>query len=101
MWTFNVHEYIELGVCFCFIGNNSSPTFTLLPLLLNRFRVAWMLSVPVCSSGSIPDADGSGGLEPVLYWSFNTLDGLTLKEGTQQKNFDALIDGKVGSRTIM
>ena len=56
------------------------------------------VSVPVDSSGSIPDPigwsepEGWTGPEPVLYWSFDTLDGLTLMEKTQQADFDALTD---------
>ena len=59
------------------------------------------VSVPVYSSGGIPDPvrwsepDGWTGPDPVLYWSFNTLDDLTLMEQTQQVDFDALTDGNV------
>ena len=63
---------------------------------------SWVtVSVPVNSSGSIPDPvgwsepDGWTTPDPVLYWSFNTLDGLVLMEGTEQKHYDALTDGKV------
>ena len=59
------------------------------------------VSVPVYSSGSIPDPvgwsepDGWTGPDPVLYWSFDNLDGLMLMEQTQQAVYDALTDGKV------
>ena len=59
------------------------------------------VSVPVYSSGSIPDPvgwsepEGWTGPDPILYWSFNTLDDLTLMEETQQADFDVLTDGKV------
>ena len=48
--------------------------------------------------------EGWTGPDPVLYWSFNNLDGLVLMAGTQQKKYDALTDGKVGQsnhRTIL
>ena len=53
------------------------------------------------SSGSIPDPGGwkqpVGWTGPgsVLHWSLDNLDGLVLMEGTQQKDYDALTDGKV------
>ena len=59
------------------------------------------VAIPVYSSGSIQDPvgwsepDGWTGPEPVLYWSFNTLDDLMLMEETQQVDYDALTDGKV------
>ena len=53
-----------------------------------------MISIPVYSSGSIPDP--VGWMQPTLYWSFNNLDGLVLMEGTEQRDYDALIEGKVG-----
>ena len=59
------------------------------------------VSVPVHSSGTIPDPigwmvpDGWTGPEPILYWNFDNLDGLVLMEGTEQKHYDALTDGKV------
>ena len=59
------------------------------------------VSVLVYSSGSIQDPvgwtepEGWTGPDPVLYWSFNTLGGLTLMEQNQQADFDALTDGKV------
>ena len=69
----------------------------------NLFRMKTrMVSIPVNSSGSIPAPDGSiepigwTGPEPVLYWSLDTLEGLILMEGTQQKDYDALAEGKVG-----
>ena len=59
------------------------------------------VSALVYSSGSIPDPagwsepEGWTGPDPVLYWSFNTLDGLMLMEETDQAVYDALTDGKV------
>ena len=61
-----------------------------------------MISIPVYSSGSIPDAGewmqpiGWSGPEPVLYWSFDSLEGMVLMEGTEQEDYDALTEGKVG-----
>ena len=61
------------------------------------------MTVAVYSSGSIPgpvgwpEPDGWTGPDAVLYFSFDTLDDdLVLMEGTQQMDFDALADGKVG-----
>ena len=62
-------------------------------------------SISVYSGGSIMDVEheegwvkpnGWTGPEPVLYWSLDTLKGLVLMEGTQQKYYDALTKGKVG-----
>ena len=36
------------------------------------------------------------GPDPALYFSFNTLEGLTRMEGTEQRNFSAIVSGKVG-----
>ena len=64
-------------------------------------------SIPVYSSGSIPgpgkwtEADGWTGPEPVLYWSFDSLDGLMLMEGTEQRDYDALTEGKVRECSTM
>ena len=61
-----------------------------------------MISIPVYSSGSIlgpgrwTEAGGWTGPEPILYWSFDNLDRLVLMEGTEQKDYDALTEGKVG-----
>ena len=61
-----------------------------------------MFSIPVYSSGSIPEPSGwrqpTGwtGPQPVLHLSFDNLDGLMLMEGTEQKDYDALTQGKVG-----
>ena len=41
------------------------------------------------------------GPHPVRYWSFNTLDGLTLMEATVQRNFNALITGRVKKKTCL
>ena len=71
-------------------------------------RVSGILrsSFPVYSSGSIMDVeheegwvkpDGWTGPEPILYWNLDTLEGLVLMEGTQQRDFDALTEGKVSS----
>ena len=60
-----------------------------------------MFSILVYSSGSIPDRGGLKqpvgwtGPGPVLHWSLDNLEGLVLMEGTQQKDYDALTDGKV------
>ena len=57
---------------------------------------------PVYSSSSIPATDWSmdpirwTGPDPVLYWSLDNLDGLVLSEGTEQKDYDAVTEGKVG-----
>ena len=55
--------------------------------------------ISVFSSGSIPDSDdgwmqqvGWTGPDPVLYLS---LDTLVLMEGTEQREYDALTEGKV------
>ena len=78
----------------------------LLAISVNQTKVQCLLTettigIPVYSSGSIQgsvgwlEPDGWTGPDPVLYWSFNTLDGLTLMEETQQADYDALTDGKV------
>ena len=78
----------------------------LLAIFVNQTKVQCLLTettigIPVYSSRSIQDPvgwsepDGWTGPDPVLYWSFNTLDGLTLMEETQQADYDALTDGKV------
>ena len=54
------------------------------------------VSIPVHSSPvRWPQPDGWTGPDPVRYWSFDTLDDLTLMEENQQADYDALIDGKV------
>ena len=66
------------------------------------FIKTWMVFILVYSSGSIPTPDGAmesirwTGPDPVFYWSLDNLDGLMLMEGTQQKNYDGLTEGKVG-----
>ena len=66
-----------------------------------------MFSFPVYSSGSIPDPGGWKqprgwtGSDPVLHWSLDNLDGVVLMEGTQQKDYDALIEGKVTKLTYL
>ena len=55
----------------------------------------------VYSSDRIADLDGWkqpvewNGPQPVLYYSLDNLYGLVLMEGTEQRDYDALIDGKV------
>ena len=34
-------------------------------------------------------------IHSVLYWSFDTLENLTLMEGSEKSNFSALVAGKV------
>ena len=38
---------------------------------------------------------GWTGPDPTLYWGFDTPEHLTLMEGTQERNFAALVSGKV------
>ena len=65
------------------------------------FLLKRMISFPVYSSGSIPHPGGWtqpigwSGPQPVLYWSFDILDGSTLMEGNEAASFNALVPGKV------
>ena len=58
-----------------------------------------MYFIAVYASGSIPDPGkqptGWSGLDPILYWSLDNLDGLLLMEGNAQREYDALTEGKV------
>ena len=41
---------------------------------------------------------GWSGLDPILYWSLDNLDGLLFMEGNAQREYDALTEGKVSHR---
>ena len=60
------------------------------------------LSLSECIADSIgtwtPPCPWTGPY-PVKHWSFDTLNGLTLMEGTIQTTFNALTNGKVNDKT--
>ena len=84
-----------------FTGN--APTMIRYCSLVNEDILPRMCFIAVYSSRSIPNSDdgwtkpvGWTGPVPILYWSLDNLQGLVLMEGTQQKEYDALTEGKVG-----
>ena len=53
---------------------------------------------PVCSQdsgGTWTSPSGWNGTDPILYRSFDNMDGLVLMEATLQKNYAALVAGQV------
>ena len=45
----------------------------------------------------IPDRSWPDGIEPVLYFGFDTLSNVQLKEGPVDTQFSAFVDGKVST----
>ena len=48
----------------------------------------------------IPERSWPDGIEPVLYFGFDTLTNLQLKEGSVDGHFSAVVSGKVSKMII-